>query len=121
MKNLFGVIIALFFLNMGFGQEIVSDSLFQPNQPGHETGTVKPAATPRENPEKIAWDMMLPAGYKKQAKSTEKVYFENLLLSVKSGVAELSLEMGEFETRPVEKNRVPPKKKTRPVVAGGSE
>lgn len=101
MKLLF-ILPLLLLVQQLIAQENYLDSTIQLNQ---ETGkmdkTVQPGAI---DAEKLAWEMMLPFGYKKPDKTPAMRSYEQILMRMRSGVGELSLLMGEFELNKSEKH-----------------
>ncbi len=72
---------------------------FSHAQESSENSPTKNSPVIKINTEKIAWDLMYPSNYKKHEKTAEMKSYEQLLLRMRSGTAELSLLIGEFEKR----------------------
>lgn len=101
------LVVQIYFVHRTNGQIIPADSVSKEE--------IKTSVnTPQINPEKLAWDLMLPYNYKKIEKTREMKSFEQMLLRMKSGVGELSLLMGNlayrqagFELQSIEKTPRP--------------
>lgn len=102
MKFIFFILISFILLKpVVFAQGTQTDSLFQSDSLA--VNIEKPVKAAPLNAEKLAWEMMQPPGYKKQEKTPEMKSYEEILMRMKSGTAELSLILREFELTSFEK------------------
>lgn len=101
MKIIFFILSFFFFFLKVSAQETKTDSL--PPADSVQINVEKPVKAVPLNAEKLAWELMYPAGYKRPEKTAEMKSYEEILMRMRSGTAELSGILREFELRSFKK------------------